>query len=492
HISYKPNPGNSTPGDVEFTIETAWRTDYGSEMIMLDFGDGTSASTGFFDIITSASAIGTFTDGAGESYTLHKHKTTHTYSSVTMPYTASFQNCCRISTLKNSLAGWYGVGTSVRLNTGLLSTPQVSLPAIIQMYEGAANSIDIMTFIFYSGSDIISCSYNADGTELAPLSHPLTSDGFASLPTAGGNGLKVTNDCKLEWDLTSYNSSTQYDKYAVSMVIKIAAKTFVQSLDFIVELVEGTPLTCAARTPVIFNAYPGETKQASFDIGGVGTVGTVSLVTTDLPNGATVGTNELSSSSLPAVWEYCYTVPVNAPIALSQTILQWRQGGFRCFQTVTVNVLAPSLECSDAYPSKTLLWPPNHKFEAIVIQGVTDLNGNEVAVAIVIDAIYSDEEPATAKGAGGATKVPDAYGVGTNIANLRAERSGVGNGRVYRIDFTASNGLGGTCQGNVWVGVPHAQNKLPVDDGALYPATVTTRAPTLKPTTSALRLVFCD
>ncbi len=127
-----------------------------------------------------------------------------------------------------------------------------------------------------------------------------------------------------------------------------------------------------------------------------------------------------------------------------------------------------------------------------MIQGVTDLNGNEVAVAIVIDAIYSDEEPATAKGAGGATKVPDAYGVGTNIANLRAERSGVGNGRVYRIDFTASNGLGGTCQGNVWVGVPHAQNKLPVDDGALYPATVTTRAPTLKPTTSALRLVFCD
>ena len=326
-----PTPGSSTPGDVEFTINTAWRTDFGEEEIELYFGDGTSNSTGPFDTKTSTSAIGNLTDAAGESYTLHRHKIKHIYSSVTTPYTAAFEGGERISSLKNSPDTNYGVGTTLRLNTGLTSTPQVSIPAIIQMYESKANSINIKPFISFSGSDSITCSYNANGAELAPLSVPLTSDGFASLPSASGKDLSVTNDCKLEWDLTSHNSTTQYDKYAVSMVIRIIAKSFVQSIDFIIELVSGTPLTCTPTTPVSFNAYPGETKQALFDVGGVGTVGNITLETTGLPSGATVGTSASPTALLPAVWEYRYTVPVNAPIGLlSQTILQWNQGALRC------------------------------------------------------------------------------------------------------------------------------------------------------------------
>jgi hypothetical protein len=322
---------------VEFTIDTAWWTDFGSVYIDLFFGDGTSGSTGYFDIIgTSPSAIGTFTDAAGESYTLHRHKITHTYASITAPYTASFQSMCRISTLKNSpLYCFYGVGTTVRLNTGLLTTPQISMPSIIQMYESKANSIDIKSYVSFSGSDSVTCSYNANGAEFAPLSSPLTFDGFASLPTAGGIGLVVTNDCKLQWDLTSHNPSTQFDKYAVSMVIKVAAKSFVQSLDFIIELVEeDTPLTCTAIGSVQFNTHPGETKQAFFNVAGVGAVGTVSLVTLGLPNGAIVGTSALPTDILPAVWEYSYTVPANAP-ALSQTILQWNQGALRCSKNLS-------------------------------------------------------------------------------------------------------------------------------------------------------------
>jgi len=37
---------------------------------------------------------------------------------------------------------------------------------------------------------------------------------------------------------------------------------------------------------------------------------------------------------------------------------------------------------------------------------------------------------------------------------LRAERSGTGDGRVYRISFTASDGKD-NCSGTVFVGVPH-------------------------------------
>lgn len=55
---------------------------------------------------------------------------------------------------------------------------------------------------------------------------------------------------------------------------------------------------------------------------------------------------------------------------------------------------------------------------------------------------------------------------------MRAERAGKGNGRVYHIRFTADDGHGGGCTGEVLVGVSHNKKDTPVDDGALYDATV--------------------
>jgi hypothetical protein len=61
---------------------------------------------------------------------------------------------------------------------------------------------------------------------------------------------------------------------------------------------------------------------------------------------------------------------------------------------------------------------------------------------------------------------------------VRAERVGSpevpGNGRVYHIGFTANDGMGGTCSGEVMVGVPHDQGAgaFPIDDGALYDSTM--------------------
>lgn len=63
-------------------------------------------------------------------------------------------------------------------------------------------------------------------------------------------------------------------------------------------------------------------------------------------------------------------------------------------------------------------------------------------------------------------------GVGTATAHVRAERDGRGNGRVYHIAFTADDGDGGTCSGEVLIGVPKSVWRTPVDDGALYDSTV--------------------
>ncbi len=50
--------------------------------------------------------------------------------------------------------------------------------------------------------------------------------------------------------------------------------------------------------------------------------------------------------------------------------------------------------------------------------------------------------------------------------DLRAERAGGGNGRIYGITFTVSDSAGHATEATCLVGVPHDQSgDLPVDDG---------------------------
>lgn len=137
-------------------------------------------------------------------------------------------------------------------------------------------------------------------------------------------------------------------------------------------------------------------------------------------------------------------------------------------------------DVSEANPSIDCLWPPNHKFVDIAIEGVTDPDGDEVTITIT--GITSDEPTDSIDGAG--DDAPDASGVGTDTASLRAERSGTGetgkgnmefgNGRVYEITFVASDGQGGETTGSVFVKVPHDQKGdcLSIDDGQDYDATL--------------------
>jgi CARDB protein len=124
--------------------------------------------------------------------------------------------------------------------------------------------------------------------------------------------------------------------------------------------------------------------------------------------------------------------------------------------------------CAGAAPSVALLWPPNHQLVSVTIQGVTDPENDPVSVRI---AGITQDEPVN--GLGDGDTAPDGFGVGTSVALLRAERSGLENGRVYAVSFTASDGKGGACSGTVSVGVPHdqGQGSIPVDDGQSYDST---------------------
>ena len=122
--------------------------------------------------------------------------------------------------------------------------------------------------------------------------------------------------------------------------------------------------------------------------------------------------------------------------------------------------------CTAAAPSVPLLWPPNHKMSEVAILGVTDPDGD--AVSITMTAITQDE-PVISKGSG--QTAPDAGGIGSSGATVRAERDGGGDGRVYALHFSASDGRGGSCMGVVNVGVPHDKGGVAVDSGQAYDAT---------------------
>src|SRR5262249_30992754 len=112
------------------------------------------------------------------------------------------------------------------------------------------------------------------------------------------------------------------------------------------------------------------------------------------------------------------------------------------------------------------VWPPNHQLVSVSVLGVS---GGSGPIQVQFTGIRQDEPVVDA----GGDTCPDASGVGTSAARVRAERNGNGDGRVYHLAFTATDPAGATCSGEVKVCVPHAQGhgKHCVDGGATYDAT---------------------
>lgn len=125
-----------------------------------------------------------------------------------------------------------------------------------------------------------------------------------------------------------------------------------------------------------------------------------------------------------------------------------------------VRVNAPP-ECGNLIASPRLLWPPNHKLRQVTVTGATDPDGDPLTTTIVS---VTQDEPVD--GLGDGDTAPDAVlGPASNQVKLRAERSGLGDGRVYRLLVLVEDEFGLTCRAFVRVGVPHDQGagSVPID-----------------------------
>jgi len=138
-----------------------------------------------------------------------------------------------------------------------------------------------------------------------------------------------------------------------------------------------------------------------------------------------------------------------------------------CTATVHIECDNRPPDCESAVACVATLWPPNHKYNAVSICGVTDPDGDPVTITVTG---ITQDEPLNTRGDG--NTCPDGQIV-DGQASVRAERTGTpgipGNGRVYSISFTADDGRGGTCDGTVEVCVPHDQgDPTCIDDGQRY------------------------
>jgi hypothetical protein len=121
-------------------------------------------------------------------------------------------------------------------------------------------------------------------------------------------------------------------------------------------------------------------------------------------------------------------------------------------------------DCSRVQSNAPRLWPVNHKLRVVTLAGATDPDGD--AVTLAVTGVTQDERVRANRG----DKGPDAAWVAgrPHQVKLRAERSGRGDGRVYRLAFTATDELGAECSGTALVGVPHDSRRRWLDSGAVY------------------------
>ena len=180
-----------------------------------------------------------------------------------------------------------------------------------------------------------------------------------------------------------------------------------------------------------------------------------------------------SSSPILSVDTSC-ACPISCDVML--TVTDEDGNSASCVEAITIPE-CPPIDCSNATPSVSECWPPNHKFVLVEVEGVTTGEGS--AASITIDAVTQDEL-ATQTGTGSGMTCPDAVLVDTDgdgnpdAAGVRCEREGRGNGRVYRIHFTATDESGSGCEGTVFFCVPHDQGRgnFCVDDGHLFDSIV--------------------
>ena len=143
-----------------------------------------------------------------------------------------------------------------------------------------------------------------------------------------------------------------------------------------------------------------------------------------------------------------------------------------CTATITVVDNTPPVITTISVEIVFVIWPPNHKY---VTYGMSDfvLSVDENCETLIIDDVYitkaTSDEPENAEGEGDGNTLNDIIiADDCKSIQLRKERQGDGNGRVYTIHLELDDGNGNLGSATCQVQVPHNNGETAIDDGPIY------------------------
>ncbi|KIL38335.1 hypothetical protein SD70_27070 [Gordoniibacillus kamchatkensis] len=122
---------------------------------------------------------------------------------------------------------------------------------------------------------------------------------------------------------------------------------------------------------------------------------------------------------------------------------------------VQIDKTAPTLK---VVMDKTVLWPPNHQMNTVTASVYADDSLSGIA-SVVLTSVTSSE-PDNGLGDGDLPNDIQGADIGSMDTqfDLRAERAGSGNGRIYTITYTALDHAGNKTTAASTVTVPHSQS----------------------------------
>ena len=245
----------------------------------------------------------------------------------------------------------------------------------------------------------------------------------------------------------SFTTSQGAGTHTFTLTVSDGEASSSASVTVTVELDETAPVIAAVEDITTAN-----------DPGVCGAEVTFALSAVDACGGEVTITSDPASGSFFAVGET--EVTVTASDAAGNT----SESTF----TVTVeDTEAPSLVANG---EPITLWPPNHQYVAFDVTDFVvsvDDNCTDLEAAGVLISHVTSDEVEDARGGGDGNTDNDIYFDGTTL-NLRAERQGSGNGRVYTVHLAIEDEHGNLSTATAQVHVPKSRNRVAVDDGAVY------------------------
>ncbi|MFK5892147.1 MAG: T9SS type A sorting domain-containing protein [Pseudomonadota bacterium] len=169
-----------------------------------------------------------------------------------------------------------------------------------------------------------------------------------------------------------------------------------------------------------------------------------------------------------------YSVSPTGPYPLGNTNVTFTvsDGELSSSASAVITIIDNTAPIISPVSNPITLWPPNHKYHTVnVSECFTSISDNCTSLSnsdVIIVKVTSDEAEDANGGGDGNTTDDMVIASDCKSVDLRKERKGNGNGRVYTIHMEIEDGNGNTGTATYQVHVPKSKNGTAVDDGAVY------------------------